>query len=93
MVPPADLTSSAVAWNRAESLSAGSFTADILKTQWLKPGINREPSSTSLNGTPLGLNLLLKLDLTRFAKLPITFLGPSGTSREGTELPHGKTVG
>lgn len=99
MVSAADFISSAVAWNRVKSPSAGSFTFDILKTLLLDPVINKgKPSWPSLNKTPIKLKLLATVDLTRFAKLsitsvmPITILGPSGTSRQGTEIPHGKTL-
>lgn len=85
------------AWNRVKSHSAESFTFDILKTQLLKPVINKgKPSWSSLSKTPIKLNLLAILDLTRFAKLsitsvmPITYPGPSGTSRQGTEIPMEK---
>lgn len=94
MVTPADVSRSAIAWKRRKSLSAESFTFGILNTQYLKLVMNKGRPSWQIKHD---IHETESFANTRFHKIfkpavtsimPKMFLGPSGTNRQRTEIPH-----
>lgn len=93
MVPPADVNRSAIAWKRRKSPSAESFIFRILSTWLLKLVMNKRKPRWQIKydiheTEPFGNTRFHKVfELAITSIMPKTFLGPSGTNRQRTEIP------